>query len=337
MKHSKSNIYLFVLTSTLLCATNSASAVNAYYNNISAVNINVLSDTFMSYVNYGEKMSDLFERPDLYRLMKRVDEYGDNGSTIKTIDSESTSVTPLNDIWVDGNYTSAKIDYDHSIHSRSHFNLASVGTNLRPVELKYGNISFGGFASYINTKIGNIRGSGDAAGVFAHYKYHEFGTHLLANIGSLNNTVKHQDFNNSWVNVADDIYANLKLDETLYFKPSMYVGYTWVSSDDLYINNTRIASSDFHFLNLAPSVQFIKEITHNLYGTLSAKYVMHLLGDDYIHVGNQKIDTLDIDDHTDIGIDLEYHLNQFVFGGKVHKQLGDVNAWNFNLNVRYVF
>ena len=64
---------------------------------------------------------------------------------------------------------------------------------------------------------------------------------------------------------------------------------------------------------------------------------MHLLGDNHIYVGNSKIDSLDIDNHTDIGINLEYYLRKFVFGGNAHYQIGDINGWSFNLNMKYSF
>ena len=334
----KSNIHLFVFTGALLCMANSANAIVVYDNNISALNINMLTDTFMSYTNYGEKMADLFENRVMYGSMSRFDEYGDDGTTVKNYGLQKQSNnTFIKDIWANANHVNGNIHYGNNISAHGRFNLATLGANTKPIDLKYGRLSFGAFASYINSKITDTKSNGDVVGIFTHYKYRNFGARTLTNIGSLNNNSGNSDYNNSWFNVATDAYANLKIDETLYFKPSVYVGYTWVSSDDLYINGNHIYSSDFNFFNIAPGISFIKEIAHNWYGTFSAKYVAHFMGNDDIHVGNTTIDGLDIDNHTDVGIDLEYNLKHFVIGGKVHKQMGGIDGWNSHINVKYVF
>ena len=89
----KSNFNLFMLSGALLLMANSANAATIYDNNISALNINMLTDVFMSYVNYGEKMSDLFAHQQMYGTMDRFDEYGDDGSTVKTfsLDTKKTN------------------------------------------------------------------------------------------------------------------------------------------------------------------------------------------------------------------------------------------------------
>ena len=88
----KSNSSLFILSGVaLLLMANSAHAASIYDNNISALNINMLTDVFMSYTNYGEKMSDLFTKHETYGTMTRLGEYGDDGSTIKTFDSTNSS------------------------------------------------------------------------------------------------------------------------------------------------------------------------------------------------------------------------------------------------------
>ena len=56
----KQNLNLCILSGALLSVVGTASAAGIYDNNISAVNINMLTDTFMSYADYGTNMSDLF-------------------------------------------------------------------------------------------------------------------------------------------------------------------------------------------------------------------------------------------------------------------------------------
>ena len=72
--NTKSNIRFIALASALTLLAEPAKSITIYDNNISALNINALTDVFMSYVNYGDNMFDLFEEPVVYGKMRRVDE-----------------------------------------------------------------------------------------------------------------------------------------------------------------------------------------------------------------------------------------------------------------------
>lgn len=336
MKHNSS---LFVLFGTaLLLMANSAHAAGVYNNNISALNINMLTDVFMSYTNYGEKMSDLFADYKAYGTMTRLDEYGDDGSTIKTFDFTNPSDEYFfQNIWANANHINASMHYGENVSQHGRFNLATVGATTRATELKYGKISFGGFASYINTKMPDVNSNGDVVAAFANYTYQNFGAKTLVNIGSLNNNANDANFNNSWFNMAADVSSTFKIDDTFFVRPEVYLAYTFVTSDDLYINGNTISSNDYNFFNVAPALAFIKEIYPSWYGALSAKYVTHTGGENDINVGAAKIKGLYMDSHTDIGIDVEHDYKQFVFGVRVHKQIGDIDGWSTNINVKYAF
>ena len=320
----------------LLCATNSANAVSIYDNNMSVININMLTDTFMSYTNHGENLFDYFHEFATYGTMHRIDEYGDDGSTLKNRDTKSNDLF-IKDVWLNANHINGNMHYDKNISKHARLNLATVGATTKSMELKYGHISVGGFASYINTKIADAKSNGDVIGIFTDYKYRNFGAKILTDIGSLNNTAKNVDFNNSWVNVANETYAKFKIDKTLYVKTSLYLGYTWISSDDLNINGDFVSSSDYNFFNVAPSAQFIKEILPGWYGAFSAKYVAHFGGKNNIHVNGVAQSGLKTDNYTDMGIDIEHNFKRFVFGGNIHKQIGGFDGWSTNLNVKYMF
>lgn len=331
---------LFSLTIALLY-TASANAVSIYDNNISALNINMFSDTFMSYTNYGEKMSDLFMEHNMYGTMTRIDEYGDDGSSLIEYKIDSgypySNDTFIKDIWANANHINGDVHYGNNISEHGRFNFATVGTTTKTIDLNTGNIYFGGFVSYIKTKVKDTKSSGDSVGLFANYKYKNIGARVLINNGSLVNDAGIMNYTNSWFNTSAETYATLKIDETFYFKPSVYVGYTWVSSDDLYLDGQRISSSDFNFLNIAPGAKFIKKIAKDWYGALSGKYVANFIGNNDITVGDTTVGGLKIENHTDVGVDIEYNFRHFVFGGKVHKQIGGIDSWVSNLNVKYVF
>lgn len=336
---SKSKICFAALVCALALNSGSANAITIYNNNISALNINALTDTFMSYTDYGTNISELFDIDAVYGVMRRIDQYGDDGSTLTTFKSfkPHKSGVFINNVWANANHLNADMHYGKDISKHGRFNLATVGASTKWIELKYGTLSFGTFASYINTKESSTKSNGAAMGLYSHYIFRNFGAHTLTNIGYLNNNDTHIDYSNSWVNITTDIYANLKLDDTFYAKPSMYIGYTWVSSDDIRVNGDDVKTSDYNFFNIAPKLEFIKKIANNWFGSISGKYVAHFGGDNTIHVNGISKDSIDLKNHSDVGISVEYDFEQFIFGGNIHKQMGGIDGWNTNLNVKYIF
>lgn len=328
---------LIILSNAIIFATSSATAASIHANNISALNINMLTDVFMSYTNHSERLSDSFNHHKIYGSMDRFDEYGDDGSTIKTSNIDERNKYFITNAWVNANHINADMRYGQNISQRGRFNLATVGANTLTSDLVYGKISFGGFASYTNTKMPVFRGDGDAVGLFANYKYRNFNAKTLATIGALNNSMDNMNFNNSWVNFAVDFANTLKIDETFLVRPNVYVGYTFVSSDDLYINGDIISSKDYNFVNVSPALTFVKEIDNNWYGSLSAKYVAHFSGKNDIFINGTGTEGLYLDNHTDIGINVEYDFKHLAFEGQIHKQLGGLDGWSTNINIKYTF
>jgi len=332
-------IYLKILGIfvALFCMAQKSNASTIYDNKATALNINMLTDTFVSYTHYGETMSDLFKSKTIYGTMTRVDEYGDDGSTLKTLNqSDKQNDLWIDNVWVNGEHINGHLHYNKAT-ARGRFYLATAGATTKSIDMKYGNLYFGGFGGYIHSKVSHITSNGDVAGIFANYNFRNFDAMVLTDIGSLNNNSGDGAFNNSWVNVANETSAKIYLDKTLVFKPMLNIAYTFVSSDDLYVDDKVVTSKDFHFFDITPSLQFIKEISPNWYGTLSAKYVAHFGGNRDVIVGDIRADNFRIDDYTDIGIDVEHNFKQFVFGGKIHKQIGGFDGISGGINVKYVF
>ena len=315
-----------------------ANATTMYENNITALNINMLTDTFMSYTHRGDNLSDFFERPNLYGEMTRVDEYGDNGMTIpmKTINTDGDKFLFKN-VWADIKHINSKTHYGNSINARPRMNLVAIGTETSDIKLKKGNIAFGGFGGYINTSNGNVNSNGNTVGIFSHYKNKHFDTVFLINNGSINNNYDGHGFNNSWFNVMIDASTKIKIFENLHFQPQIYAGYTWVSSDNFYLNNDIISANNFSIFNVAPSARFVKHIAKNFYGAIQAKYVATFGDGKDIYVNDLKTAKTNIDNYTQIGIDLEYDFKNVVLTGAVSKQMGGFDSWIGNISIKYNF
>lgn len=336
---TKNNIRLMsLIASTMLLSFPSMAKTTIYDNSATAHNINMLTDTFISYAHKGETLSDLFSKKIVYGTMTRVDEYGDDGTTLKNnyVDNKNSSFL-IKNVWADLQHINEHAHYVNGHSERTRFYMPTVGANTKSIDLKYGDIYFGAFAGYINSNTGHIDSNGVMGGIFAHYNFQRLGSTVLANIGSLNNDSGDTNFNNSWTNVAADIDAKFYIDKTFLVRPSLSVAYTFVSSDDLYVNNDIVWSKNFNFLNITPSVEFIKQIVPDWYGVLSAKYIAHFGGNNDIHIAHTVHDGIDMDDYTDLGLGIEYDFRQFVFGGQVHAQIGGFDGWSGNLNIKYHF
>lgn len=311
---------------------------NIYANSASALNINMLTDTFATYAHYGENLSDLFYSKKMYGTMTRVDEYGDDGTTLKsdqTINEKSDFL--FKNVWLDAQHLNTTAHYGKGLNKHKRFYMATLGTTTKSIDLRYGDIHFGAFAGYITDNTSHTDSDGDVGGIFANYNFRNLNATALVNIGSMNNNWYNTKFTNSWTNAAFDASARFNLDKTFLVKPALYVAYTFVASDDVYSDGNIARSKDFNFFNIAPSLQFVKEIAKDWYGAISAKYVAHFGGDNDIHIAGIKKDGIDTDNYFDIGMDVEYNFQQFVFGGKVHKQIGGFDGWIGDLNAKYIF
>ena len=324
---------------TALFVCNFANAATIYDNGISALNINMLTQNLMQYAHRGESMSQNFRRKNIYGTMTRLDEYGDDGSTLKTspINSSKNS-TLFSDVWIDFTHINTRGHYNHAnISERDRFYLATIGGDIQNINTKYGDILFGGFINYITGDASSIDKNGNSLGLYARYEYSDFDATVLINNGSINNDSNIDDFTNAWFNVAVDASWKFHIDKTLYFQPQIYVGYNWVSSDSLYINSDTISSKNFAFFNIAPGAKFIKNIIDNWYGALSVKYMATFGDEKDIYVNDLNAAKIAIDNYTQIDMNIEYDYKQFVFGAGISKQFGGFDGWIGNINAKYLF
>lgn len=322
-----------------VCTCGIANATTIYDNAISVLNINMLTHNLMDYAHRGESMSQNFQAKNIYGTMTRFDEYGDDGSTLKIPPKNSTTSSNLfTDIWADFTHINTNGHYNYANMSElSRFYMATVGGDTKKLTTEIGNINFGGFVTYINGNISNIDTPGNSVGLFARLENNDFDATLLINNGSINNDSNTHNFSNDWFNIASDASLKINLDETLFFQPQIYIGYTWISSDNLYINGDTVSSKNFNLFNIAPSARFVKNIIGNWYGALSVKYMATFGDNKNIYVNGLRTAKIAIDNYTEIGMNIEYDYEQFVFGANIAKQIGGFDGWIGNINVKYLF
>ncbi len=334
--HKIFSVGLAVMIATFV--SDNTSAASIYDNSASALNINMITHNLMSYTHYGENMSQLFTNKKIYGIMTRFDEYGDDGSTLKLNQIQDESDKSLfKNIWTNVEYINTRAHYAPSFSERSRYGLFTIGTETKDIDLTYGDINFGGFIGYITGDMRENDANGNYLGLFTHYNYNDFAITGMINNGSINNNSPLDDFSNAWFNVAADASWKIQIDKTLYFQPSVYAGYAWISSDNLYINGDNISSKNYTLFNVAPGARFVKNIIGDWYGSISAKYIATFGDGKDIFVNGIKQPGVSIDNYVDAGMDIEYDYNQFVFTGAVHKQIGGFDGWIGNINVKYLF
>lgn len=293
----------------------------------------------MDYAHRGESMSQNFQAKNIYGTMTRFDEYGDDGSTLKIPPKNSTKNDNLfADVWLDMMHINTKGHYRHTDTSkRNRLYMATVGGDTQKLKTEFGDVNFGFFVGSVFGDTSSIDALGNSVGLFARFEQGDFDATLLLNNGSLNNDSGTDNFSNDWFNVATDAAMKFKIDETLFFQPQIYFGYNWISSDNLYINSDTISSKNFNLFNIAPSARFVKNIIDNWYGALYVKYMATFGDNKDIYVNGARVAKIAIDDYTEIGMNVEYDYEQFVFGANVAKQIGGYDGWAGNINVKYLF
>ena len=335
MSNQKIFATAFLLTSVFVC---SANATPVWVNNASAIDINMLSEQIMSFTHNSDSLSDFFKRINEYGTMNRLNEYGGDGFDNSAIlASHSQKGQLLKGVWIDAKHINANVHYSNHKSARTRYNLFGFGTTTKDLNLKYGDLSFGAFVAGISGNTAGTDTYGNSLGIFTKYNYKQFDAGLMLNNGSVNNKQEHINFNNAWFNVAMDAHVKFKIDNTLYFQPGIYAGYTWVSSDNLYIGGQTITSKNSMFLNVAPSARFVKHIIDDWYGAMSVKYVATFNRAHDIYINNIAMDGISVDDYTEISTDVEYNYKNFTFAGAIQKQIGGFDGWAGNIKAKYLF
>ena len=313
---------------------NASSSV--YENNVGAININMLTEQMMSVTHNDESISDFIIGQQTYGTMTRVDEYGDDGTTIK---SRTDFEHPLEQVaWVDVKYLNAETDYGNKKSTRSRTHMETLGFNTKDFDLDYGALSFGAFIGNIGSDMLNLYSNGFVFGAFSHYKYHNFDITALLDNGSINKNDDYTTFNNAWFNAAIDTSLNIRLNNILYIRPKMYVGYTTISGDKFRINGQVVPAKDFRYFNFVPSLELSTRLARNFYGSLFGKYVsVNGDVDKNVYLNHAIVDKTSAKDYSEFGINLEYNYKSYVFTGYIHKQIEGFDGWAGNLGLKMSF
>lgn len=315
-----------------------ANAVSIYDNNIGAININMLTVDMMKNAQHSDNLSLFLRGKNLYGNMMRIDEYGDDGSTIDKTQNYKYVDILAQDIWADATYLNTRINYNDNLSDRSRLTMASVGFDSIDVYLNNGSILFGAFWGYVGGRIADFDTAGQTVGFFTKYTYQNLSITGLIDTGAINNDLQPYNFNDAWLNAAVDASWKIRLNHIMYLQPTLYFGYTHVTTDkNMRINGDLVTTNNFNFWNIAPSITFVTQISDNWHGGAFFKYIHTNDGTNDIYFQNTKYTGLNLDNYSMVGINAEYRYNKFVFESTVTKQMGKYNGWDGNINAKYLF
>ena len=325
----------YFLFGTMCLASWNVNAASIYDNNINAININMLTIEMMNNTHHAR----VTKNKKIYGTMTRVDEYGDDGSTLKTANKQDRYNDSLaKDVWFDIEHINAQPDYGDHYKTRARYYLASVGFDSVDFKLPTGSIVFGGFFGYINGNVAGFDSNGQTIGLFARYNYKRFSIGTLLNNGAIKNDFETNGFNNGWLNLAIDASWKFKLDKNLYLEPMVYFGYDYVKTDDkTRLNGELVSMDDFNFWNVSPSVKLVQRVSKNWSGGAFFKYTNINGGKNDIKFQNVNYSGINIKDFSEIGINTEYKYDQFVFGATIKKLMGNFDGISGDINVKYLF
>lgn len=326
------------LLSALMLMPIGANAVSIYDNSIGATNINMLTVDLMKNAKHSDNLSLFLRGKNVYGNMTRIDEYGDDGSTIDRTQNYKYVDVLAQDVWADVDYVNTRMNYKTGLSDRSRLMVASVGFDSIDFYLNNGSILFGAFWGYVGGRIANFNTDGQTVGLFTKYDYQNFSVAGMIDTGAIRNDLQIYDFNNAWLNVAVDANVKIRLNSTTYLEPTLYFGYTRVTTDDnVRINGDLVMTNNFNFWNIAPSIKFVTQMSDNWYGGAFFKYVNTSDGKNDIVFQNITYTGIDIDNYSMAGINAEYRYNKFVFESTITKQMGTHNGWGGNINAKYLF
>lgn len=338
-RHTKLSLNGLMLVMLGLCfASNANAQITMYDNSITAFNINAFQDVMASYAMQGESLSDFFKVQKMYGQMGKIDQYGDDGTT-----TESTKYIKHNDsifknIWTDFSTTGANLHFSGIGTKKSVMRLSSAGVNFKRFKINNGRLYLGVFGSYINADFVDKSSRGHTFEGFARY-HEDLADFMIAlNYGDLKTDLERKDMKNQWMHFYTNAAYRFYMDETFCIQTRLGLGYTNITSEDYYMNETDLVhGNNYNFINLTPEIRFIKEIVDDAYGVLYAKRFISFGGKNEITVNDTQYQSIDLDNYNEVGIDAEYHIRRFVLTGGIHKQIGYIDGWNGSFNFKYEF
>ncbi len=230
-----------------------------------------------------------------------------------------------------------KIDSDYDIVSVA---LAGGHTQIRNAVSQWG--IYGGYAGGEQTNSSlKINEQGGHIGVYSGYNISNFNISATANIGTMFNSIENGygdiDYTNTWVGAMAHAAYNIAIDDTLTLQPELYMGGTWVKSDDYTYQDIKISNTNLTQFEITPGIRAIKYIGAGWFGTANVRYVIGWT--DGGDARSNDFNTIDLksDDYTEYGISVIKSIDRFNVALHINRRDGGRTGWNWGSSFKYIF
>lgn len=281
-----------------------------------------------------------------YGRMPVYGEYNDDGSATIQGRNGGDIITPsFNSLWANWQHFDDKVKFDGFKKIDTDYDLITVGLAGGHAQLRDGISQWGIYGGYAGSKQKNqslnIDENGGYMGIYYGYSFDNLNVSASLNGGAMfsdadiaNDT---DDYSNAWVGGAIHGAYNIAIDETLTLQPGVYVGYTWVKSDDHIFGATKIENTNLSAFEITPEIRAIKHIGAGWFGTANVRYNATWESGGKTKINGTHIKDLDSDNFVEYGIGLEKSIDRFNIALHIGRRDGGRTGWNGGTSFKYIF
>lgn len=280
-----------------------------------------------------------------YGKMPIYGEYNDDGTAIQGRNGGDIALPSFNSLWANWQHFDDNIKFTGLSKINTNYDVATIALDGGHAQMGRGISQWGLFGGYAGgtqeNDFINIDETGGYIGVYSGYSIKNINISASVNAGAMSSDAdfahNQTDYSNAWVGAAAHGAYNIAIDDTLTLQPSLYIGYTWIKSDNYTIGKYNITNSNLNAFTITPEVRTIKHIGAGWFGTAKLRYVINRDNGGKPKINNTHIADLDSDNYVEYGIGLEKSIDRFNIALHIGRHDGGRAGWNGGTSFKYIF
>lgn len=280
-----------------------------------------------------------------YGQMPIYGEYNDDGTAIRGHNGGDIILPSFNSLWANWQHFDDDVKFKGLSKINTDYDLVTIALDGGHAQMGHGISQWGLFGGYAGSTqendFINIDETGGYIGVYSGYSINNINISTSVNAGAMSSDAdfahEQTDYSNIWIGATAHGAYNIAIDETFTLQPSLYIGYTWVKSDDYTVGRYNITNSNLNAFEITPEVRAIKHIGAGWFGTAKLRYVINWDNGGETKINNIHIADLDSDNYAEYGIGLEKSIDRFNIALHIGRRDGGHAGWNGGTSFKYIF
>ncbi|MDE6250505.1 MAG: autotransporter outer membrane beta-barrel domain-containing protein [Alphaproteobacteria bacterium] len=280
-----------------------------------------------------------------YGKMPIYGEYNDDGTAIQGRNGGDIVLPSFNSLWANWQHFDDDVKFKSLAKVNTDYDLVTIALDGGHAQMGQGISQWGLFGGYAGStqdnKFINIDETGGYIGVYSGYNINNINISASVNAGALSSdadfTHETIDYSNTWVGATAHSAYNIAIDDTFTLQPSLYIGYTWVKSDNYTIGKYNITNTNLNTLEITPEIRAIKHIGAGWFGTAKLRYVINWDNGGKSKINNTQIADLDTDNYAEYSIGLEKSIDRFNIALHIGRRDGGRTGWHGGTSFKYIF